>query len=286
MKRKEINTNKKTTKAKKRSKDIPFLAHLEELRWHLIRAIISIIVFALVAFVFKGIIFDEILFKPEEPNFITNRLLCQLGELINSTVLCINSTKLVIINIKMAGQFMTHIKVSLVAGIIVAFPYVFWEIWKFIKPALKSTEKSVTRGAVFWSSLLFILGILFGYFVVTPLSVNFFTTYFVSKDVQNQINLTSYIGIITSVVLAGGVIFELPILIYILSKAGLVTAKFLRKYRRHSIIIVLALSAIITPPDIFSQILVAFPLFFLYEIGIVISKRIEKKRDKELAKYD
>jgi len=280
MEKEKVTTKKKRKKAQNKKKDLPFLEHLEELRWHLIRAIISIIVFAIGAFVFKEFIFDEIIFKPRESDFITNRLLCQLGDIIGSTVLCINSAELTIINIKMSGQFLTHIKVSIVVGLILAFPYVFWEIWRFIKPALKNKEKNVSRGAVFWSSLLFIIGVLFGYFIVTPLSVNFFTTYFVSQDVINQINLTSYIGIITSVALAGGAIFELPVLIYILSKAGLVGSSFLKKYRRHSIIIVLVMSAMITPPDIFSQILVAFPLFFLYEIGIIISKRIEKKRKK------
>ncbi len=285
MGREKVSSKKKTGKKSNKKKDLPFLEHLEELRWHLIRSIVVVIIFALTAFVFKEIIFDEIIFKPRETDFLTNRLLCRLGDYIGSSVLCINSTELTIINIKMSGQFMTHIKVSIVAGVILAFPFIFWEIWRFIRPALKNKEKSVSRGAVFWSSFLFLIGILFGYFVVTPLSVNFFTTYFVSEDVQNQINLTSYIAIITSVVLSGGVIFELPVLIYILSKAGLVSPGFLKKYRRHSIIIVLALSAIITPPDIFSQILVAFPLFFLYEIGIVISKKIEKKREKETAEF-
>ncbi len=281
MGKEKVTTKKKRKKVHNKKKDLPFLEHLEELRWHLIRAIISIIIFAITAFAFKEFIFDEIIFKPRDSDFITNRLLCQLGDIIGSSVLCINSTELTIINIKMAGQFLTHIKVSIVVGLILAFPYVFWEVWRFIKPALKSKEKGVSRGAVFWSSLLFIIGVLFGYFIVTPLSVNFFTTYFVSKDVTNQINLTSYIGIITSVVLSGGAIFELPVLIYILSKAGLVSSSSLKKYRRHSIIIVLVLSAMITPPDIFSQVLVAFPLFFLYEIGIIISKRIEKKRIKQ-----
>lgn len=278
MSEEKISSQKKSKKFKNKEKDLPFLAHLEELRWHVIRAIIALVIFASVAFIYKGVIFDEIILKPRDADFITNKLLCELGDIIESKVLCINTGDLDIINIKMSGQFVTHIKVSLVVGLILAFPYIFWELWRFVKPGLRRNEKSVTRGAVFWSSLLFGLGVLFGYFIVTPLSVNFFTTYFVSSEVQNQINLTSYIGIITSVVLSGGVIFELPILIYILSKAGIITVDFLKKYRRHSIVAVLALSAIITPPDIFSQVLVALPLFILYEIGILISKRIEKKR--------
>jgi sec-independent protein translocase protein TatC len=181
----------------------------------------------------------------------------------------------------MAGQFSTHIMVSIVAGFIVAFPYVFWEIWRFIKPALHSNEKKHARGAVFFSSLLFLTGVLFGYFVIVPLSVHFLGNYSVSEQVLNQINLGSYISTVTSVVLAAGIIFELPVIIFFLSKAGLVTPSFLRKYRKHAIVLILILAAIITPPDVFSQILVSLPLILLYEIGILISKRITAK-DKSL----
>lgn len=181
----------------------------------------------------------------------------------------------------MAGQFSTHIMVSLVAGFIIAFPYVFWELWRFISPALHTNEKKHARGAVFFSSALFILGVVFGYYIIVPLSVHFLGGYNVSDQVLNQINLGSYISTVTSVVLAAGIIFELPIVIYFLSKAGLITPDFLRKYRKHSLVIILVLSAIITPPDIFSQVLVALPLLLLYEAGISISKKIVAK-DKSL----
>ncbi len=259
--------------------NMTFLEHLEELRWHLIRAILSVLIFAILAFVFRGIIFDTIILAPKSPEFITNRLLCQLGEIVHSKALCINAKNLQIINIKMAGQFSTHIIVSIVAGLLVAFPYVFYEFWLFLKPALYDKEKKHARGAVFFSSTLFSLGILFGYYVITPLSVHFLGSYNVSNEVVNQINLGSYINTITSVALASGVIFELPIFIYFLSKIGLVTPDFLKKYRRHAIILILALSAIITPPDIFSQVLVCFPLILLYEVGIVISRRIARQHD-------
>lgn len=232
----------------------------------------------MVAFIFRGIIFDEIIFIPRHPEFITNRLLCRLSEIVNIKALCINNTPFEIINIKMAGQFSTHIMVSIVAGFIISFPYIFWEFWRFIKPALYEKEIRHARGGVFYSSILFILGVLFGYFVIVPLSVHFLGTYHVSEQVLNKINLGSFISTVTSVTLAAGVIFELPIVIFFLSKVGLITPKGLRKYRRHALVAILALSAIITPPDIFSQLLVSVPLLILYEVGISISKRVQKQQ--------
>ena len=257
--------------------EMGFLDHLEVLRWHLIRSFAAVLILAIVAFIFSDFIFDSVILAPKTPNFFTNTMLCKFGNYIGVETLCINSKPFQIINIKMAGQFSTHIMVSLVAGFIVAFPFVFWELWNFIRPALHSNEKQHARGAVFFSSLLFILGVVFGYYIIVPLSVHFLGGYNVSEQVLNQINLGSYISTVTSVVLAAGIIFELPIIIYFLSKAGLVTPNFLKKYRRHSLVIILILSAIITPPDIFSQVLVALPLLLLYEAGISISKKITAK---------
>jgi sec-independent protein translocase protein TatC len=266
---------------KKNENEMSFLDHLEVLRWHIIRAMLGILVVAIVAFIFKDIVFNTIILAPKMPEFVTNRLLCEFGRKINILKLCINSRPLEVISIKMAGQFTMHIMVSLVGGFVVAFPYVFFEFWRFIVPALYSKEKKHAHGAVFYSSMLFILGVIFGYFVIVPLSVHFLGSYSVSDQVTNQINLISYVSTIASVVLASGIIFELPILVYFLTKAGLVTPKFLKKYRKHSLILILALSAIITPPDIFSQVLVAFPLIVLYEAGISISRRIVRKREME-----
>jgi sec-independent protein translocase protein TatC len=272
--------------AEKTENEMSFLEHLEVLRWHIIRALLGILIVAIVAFVFKDIVFNKIILAPKLPEFITNRLLCDFGRMINILTLCINSRPFEVISIKMAGQFSMHIMVSLIAGFVVSFPYVFWEFWRFIVPALYSKEKRHARGAVFYSSLLFLLGVIFGYFVIVPLSVHFLGSYSVSEQVTNQINLISYVSTVASVVLAAGIIFELPILVFFLSKAGLITPQFLRKYRKHSLVLILALSAIITPPDIFSQVLVAFPLIFLYEIGIGISKRITTKREEELKEGD
>lgn len=210
-------------------------------------------------------------------------MLCKLGKLINSVKLCINTNSNDLQNIHMTGQFLTHIKISILAGLIVAFPYIFYEFWKFITPALYQNERKHTKGAIFYSTLLFIMGVVFGYFVIAPLSVHFLENYEVSKKVTNEINLMSYISIVATIVLASGVLFELPVVVYFLSKIGIVTPEFLKKYRRHSLIVILALSAIITPPDVFSQILVSFPLIALYEISISISRRINKKQEEELA---
>jgi sec-independent protein translocase protein TatC len=258
-------------------KEMTFLDHLEVLRWHLVRSILAIIVFAIVAFIFHKVIFDYVILAPKTPEFWTNQKLCALGDLVNMASLCINAVPFEVINISMAGQFSTHIMVSLVLGVILAFPYIFWEFWRFIKPALYDNEKKSSQGAIFYTSLLFMLGVLFGYFLIVPLSVHFLGSYSVSDQVENTINLKSYISTVTSVVLASGLIFELPILVLFLAKAGLVTPAFLRKYRKHSIVVILALSAIITPPDVFSQVLVCLPLLILYEIGISIAKRIEAK---------
>ncbi len=261
-------------------KEMSFLEHLEELRWHIIRAFISIVIVAIVAFIFNNILFDQVLLAPKNPSFFTNALLCKLGHFVDIQKLCINTEPLQLISIKMAGQFTTHITTSLIAGIIVAFPYIFWEFWSFVKPALFEKEIKYTRGAVFVSSTLFLMGILFGYFIIAPLSVHFLGSYHVSEQVVNQINLKSYIGTISSVTLASGITFELPILIFFLSKAGLVTPEFLKKYRKHAIVLILILAATITPPDVFSLILVTLPLLILYEAGIIISRKIVGRLNK------
>jgi len=267
--------------ARKSDNEMSFLEHLEVLRWHILRALLVILIIAIAAFIFKDIVFNKILLAPKSSEFVTNRLLCEFGRIVSIAKLCINSRPLEIISIKMAGQFSMHIMVSFVAGFVLAFPYVFWEFWRFVVPALYSKEKQHARGAVFYSSMLFLLGVLFGYYIITPLSIHFLGSYSVSTQVTNQINLISYVSTLASVVMASGIIFELPILVYFLSKVGLVTPNFLKKYRKHSLVLILALSAIITPPDIFSQILVAFPLIILYEVGITISRRILKQREED-----
>ncbi len=259
-----------------------FLEHLEELRWHIIRSILAIVFFMVIAFLFKSFIFDNIILAPKSPGFWTNRMLCKLGEsLLHNNALCINTHPLNLINIKMSGQLTTHIAVAMVSGVILAFPVFLWEFWQFFKPALKDNEARHARGAVSAASLLFFTGVLFGYYMLAPLSVHFLSSYEVSPEVTNQINIRSYIGTLSSICLATGVIFELPIIAFFLTKVGIITPTFMRSYRKHAIVVIFILSAIITPPDVFSQTLVAIPLLGLYEISILISARIMKQKEKD-----
>jgi sec-independent protein translocase protein TatC len=266
---------------KKGDKEMSFLEHLEELRWHIIRSILAIITMMILAFIFKNIIFDKIILAPKSPEFITARLLCQLGERLNTDALCINTHPWTLININMSGQLTTHIIVSLVAGLILAFPVVLWEFWKFFKPALKANEARYAQGAVFAASMLFFTGVLFGYFMLAPLSIHFLSSYEISSEVLNQINIRSYIGTITSICLATGLVFELPIIAFFLTKIGIITPDFMRKFRKHAIVVIFIIAAIITPPDVFSQTLVAIPLLLLYEISILISARVMKQKEKD-----
>ena len=278
--REEHSTKRRRTK-KNDQGEMSFLEHLEVLRWHIIRSALAIIVFAVVAFLMKGLIFDTIILAPKNPDFWTNRMFFKLGDLLGTEAIKINQQNLNLIAIKMADQFMMHIMVSLIAGLIIASPVVFYEFWRFIKPALYDKEKKHASGAVFYTSVLFLLGVLFGYFLIVPLSIHFLGSYNISDEVVNQINTRSYISTLTSISFASGVVFLIPIFSFFLSKVGILTPQFMKTYRRHAYVVMLLLSAIITPPDIFSQVMVCFPLVFLYEIGIMISRRVVKKREKE-----
>lgn len=273
------NKEEETTK-----ESMSFLDHLEELRWHLIRSAIAIFVLSIVAFAFKGIVFDKIIFGPRNPDFLSYRALCWLSQQMGASAFCFTEMPFELLNTKMAGQFTMHLWVSFVVGFIVAFPYVFFEIWRFISPGLHDNERKNSRGVIFVTSALFLLGVGFGYFVIAPFSVQFLATYTVSDNVVNRIDLSSFISTVTSVTLAGGIVFELPIIVYFLAKFGILSSDTMRQYRRHAVVVILVLASIITPPDVTSQILVTLPVLLLYEISIKIAKRIEKKRDKELAR--
>ncbi len=264
-------------KKKDPNKDMHFLDHLEALRWHLVRSAIAIVGLAIFAFLNKEILFDLIILAPKEPDFFTYQTLCRLSER-TGIDMCIREIPFNLININISGQFTTHIFVSLVAGFVLAFPYFIWEVWRFITPALSVKERSYSRGVVFFSTLLFLIGILFGYFVISPLSVNFLGSYQISETVTNQISLNSFISTITILTFSCGMVFELPIIVYFLSKVGVVTPAFMRKYRKHAMIINLILAAFITPsPDVASQMLVAIPLFLLYELSIGVSAMVERR---------
>lgn len=272
--------------SKNGEKEMTFLEHLEELRWVIIRSLAAICIAATAAYCFKHFIFDVILLEPRNPDFISNRVICELGmktkELLQKYFefpdICINQHPMPLQNITMGGQFNMHVWVSLISGLILAFPYVFYQFWKFIAPAFYEKERHSALKAIIVCSGLFMLGILFGYFVILPFSIDFLTTYSVSDQIENKINFVSYISNITTVTMASGLVFELPVVVYFLSKIGVITPAFMRKYRRHAFIIILIIAAIITPPDVISQIMVTIPLIILYEASIFISAVVVRNK--------
>ncbi|HZY83115.1 MAG TPA: twin-arginine translocase subunit TatC [Cyclobacteriaceae bacterium] len=262
-------------------KEMSFLDHLEELRWHIVRSVAAIMIFMILAFAFAPWIFDNIVFAPANANFPTFRAFCRLADYLDKPALCVEHIPFKIQSRYVTGQFSMQFAAAFVIGLIVAFPYVFWEIWRFIKPGLYQTEKKSSRGAVFAVTFLFLLGISFGYFVLCPMSMWFFATYSISDVIVNEFDITSYVQTIIALVFGSGVLFQLPVVIFFLTRIGLVTPKFLRTYRKHAIIIILVLAAIITPPDPLSQTIIAIPLYLLYEISILISG-MELRRKQRL----
>ena len=267
--------------------EMSFLEHLEELRWHLVRSSLAIVLFALIAFIGKGILFDVIIFGPKQVDFPTYQFFCNVSRAIGiKEVFCLEEMPFRILNTKMAGQFSTHIWVSLIAGFILAFPYIIWEIWRFVKPGLHPHERKYSRLILFFAAILFMMGVLFGYYLIVPLSIQFLGTYNISSEVNNLIDLLSYISTVSTVTLVSGLVFELPIIVYFLARAGLLTPEWMRTYRRHAFVLTLILSAVITPPDISSQILVAVPIVILYEISIGICARVVRNMEKRKVKSE
>ena len=264
--------------------DMSFLGHLEVLRWTLVRSSLAILAFGMVAFVMKDFIFNQILLSPKDPSFFTYRFLCSVSRKLGTDGLCIEEIPFIVQSRTMAGQFSAHIWTSIAFGFIMAFPYIIWEVWKFIKPALYENEKKHARSFILVTSFLFFMGILFGYYVITPLSINFLGSYRVADEVKNNFDLSSYTGLLKASCLSAGFIFELPIIVYFLTKMGLVTPEFLKEYRKYALVLVLILAAIITPPDIISQVIVAIPMVILYEVSIKISRFIIRKQEAETSK--
>lgn len=280
----EIISNKKPTgkiNPRKVPKKRNYRDYLIQLRKRMILSVIAALLMAILAFMNQHIIFDKILLAPKSEEFFTNRVLCQIGEKYQIDNLCFSAESLKVINVNMAGQFLTHLYVSLIAGIILAFPYILFQVWSFLAYILKIKNRRTTLATIIFGSLLFILGLLFSYFLIVPLTVNFLGTYFVSSEVQNNVMLGSYISTIASLVLGVGVFFELPVFVFFLAKYGIVSPVWLKKQRRIMIVVLLVLSAIITPPDIISQIMVCIPLLLLYEVSIVVAKRVYPKPETE-----
>ncbi|MBW3469112.1 twin-arginine translocase subunit TatC [Arthrospiribacter ruber] len=258
-----------------------FLDHLEQLRWHLLRSVAAVLIFTVAAFLAKSIVFGKVILGPSRVDFVTYRLLCQIADALSTPVLCIDTLPFTIQSRQMTGQFSMHLTSSMVVGLIAAFPYLFYEVWKFISPGLYSKERQAARGAVFFVSLLFFMGASFGYFILAPLSINFLSNYQLDPSILNEFDITSYVTTLSMLVLASAIMFQLPVVIYFLSMSGLVTAAMLKAYRRHAIVSILILAAVITPPDVISQVLIAMPILVLYEAGIQIAKRLERKKEKQ-----
>ena len=259
-----------------------FLEHLEELRWLLVRSSAAVVIMACATYFFSDYLFDVVIFGPTRPSFFTYRYFCELSHQIGfADSICIEELPFIIQNTEMEGQVNIFIWICILAGFILSFPYILWQIWNFIAPALYEKERRGARAFLFFSSLLFFIGVIFGYYVVVPMSVNFVATFSVSKVVLNQFTLESYVGMFKTSILASGLFFELPIIIYFLTKLGLVTPIFLRKYWKWAVVIMLIVAAIVTPPDVVSQLIVAIPMLMIYEASIWISKVVYNKKLKE-----
>jgi len=281
-----MSDNKIIQAIKDKSKDLEvemsFFDHIEILRWHLIRSCIAIILFTSLAFYYYDFVFDTIIMGPMKPSFWTYRMLCKLGDYLNRPGFCITKIPGKIINTEMAGQFTLQINSALIIGITLGFPYLLWELWRFIKPALHEKERKAASGFVLYASLLFILGVLFGYYVISPESISFLAGYQISEIIENTFTIDSYLSSVATLTLATGIVFELPILVYILANLGILTPKFMRAGRRYAIVAILIIAAVITPtPDMMTMMIVSLPLFVLYEVGIVVAGSVEKRKLKK-----
>ncbi|HTF05192.1 MAG TPA: twin-arginine translocase subunit TatC [Bacteroidia bacterium] len=270
-----------TKRADKKEGELSFLGHIEALRWHLVRSVLVIITLAGFAFAYPEIVFTEILRGPSRPDFFTYRFLCECSQAWGlGDALCFKIFDFDFQFVGLMDAFTTHMWVSIVAGLVAGFPFLLWELWRFVKPALQQKEINAARGFIFYASVLFLLGVAFAYWIVTPMAVYFLGNYQIDPNVPIHVNVStdSYISVITTLVLLMGLVFELPIVMYFLGRFGIITAAFLRKYRKHALIVILIVSAVITPTtDVFTQALVAFPLWILFEASIIVVARVEKK---------
>jgi sec-independent protein translocase protein TatC len=263
-------------------KEMAFLDHLEELRWHGVRSIAAILIFTIVGFVFVDWVFNQIILAPARAEFWTWRILCKLGHAIDRVdVLCIQDIPLSLQSRYMTGQFTITIVSAVVLGLVMSFPYIIWEGWRFIKPGLKPKERKNTTGVVGTISFLFAVGISFGYYVISPLMVYVMVNYRISDMIVNQFDITSYVSTLITLIFGSGILFQLPVVVYFLSKMGLLTPQFMRAYRKHAIVVILIIAAIITPPDPLSQSLITLPLYLLYEISIYISAVVVRRKKRE-----
>jgi len=269
-------------KGKSLESEMSFFGHLEALRWHLMRSAIAVVVFSIVAFCNYDFIYGTIIEGPYHTDFWTYRWMCSLSTALHISGFCITKINGQIINTEMAGQFMLQLNSSMLIGVICAVPYILFELWRFIKPALLEKERKAATGFVFYASALFITGILFGYFILVPESVVFLAGYTVSPNIHNQFTVSSYLSLISTITLLTGIVFELPIVIYVLASIGILTASFMRRTRRYAIVIIMIVGAVISPsPDILTTTMATIPLLVLYEVGIKVAAVVEKRKLKK-----
>ncbi len=266
---------------KNRNAEMTFVDHLEALRWHVVRSLLAILVFAIFAFVKIEWIFQHIILAPTHSSFPSYRVLCWLGQKIHVASLCMKDVEISFQSNELSTQFMMSFSSAFVFGFIAASPYVFWEVWRFIKPALSPYELKQSRGVIFWVSALFFFGVAFGYYILAPYTVNFFASYQLSPQFHNIFKIDDYLDNIISLTIGTGLVFQLPVMVYFFSKVGILTPGFMRNVRKYAVLIILVVAAVITPPDMFSMIIVAIPLVLLYEISIRISGIVEKDRKKK-----
>ena len=275
---------------KKRSGDneeeMSFIDHLEVLRWHLIRSIIAILICAIVIFIYINEIVDIIIMAPTKPDFVAAKWFCWLGQKLHIDSLCLNATNVKFQETAMTGQFISSFTIAFVGGFIVAFPYVFWELWKFVRPALSNKERRQTSGVIFWVAILFFVGVLFGYFILTPFMVNFYFNYKLSSQIAIVPLFSDYLENLIYTTAGIGILFQMPFLVLLLAKIGIVTAKFLRKYRRHAFVVIITAAAIITPStDPFSLMIVTIPLYLLYEASISVASKVQKADEEQTEEW-
>lgn len=262
--------------------EMSFVDHLEELRWHIMRSVIAVVIGMVFVFIKMDFFFGRIVMGPANRDFITYRALCGISHRIGmGNAMCLEDINLKLISTQMGAQFLMSFTIAFVGGFIISFPYVFWEFWKFARPALTEKERHRTRGIIFWVSLLFFSGVAFGYFLIAPYTVNFFASYTLSPLISNNFTVDDYIDNIVSLVLGTGIVFQLPLVVFFLSKVGILTPSFLRTSRKYAFMIILIIASVITPPDVVSMTICTLPLLFLYEVSIWISARAIKNEEKK-----
>ena len=268
-----------------KEKEMSFLGHLEELRWHLVRSASVVVIFGIFLFIFQKEVYENFLLAHRKSDFITYQLFCDFFNLFGlDSSFCRVSFKDNLISLKPTQQLMNSIWSSFILGIILSFPYLLWELWRFISPGLTLKEVRNSKGFIFAASLLFFLGIAFSFYIIAPISIHFLYNYQITDLIQNNFTMDSHIGLVTNMLLGVSILFELPVLVFFLTKIGLITPAFLKKYRKHALVVVLIVAAIITPPDVASQIIVAIPIVILYEVSIKVSKIVIKKQQKNAHK--